>query len=116
MYDAAALNYHISEGMYQEVASTVTGRKFNTTIMIMLQTTPPYLPAVFWWTPEDLAISKHNYHQTMSVIKEAHDKGVFPGFDALAGPGDYGIIDTQLPSFAQKMVAPVYLEDGDQEE
>ena len=57
-YDCAKLKYELSEGMYQEVMSGITGRNFNVTIMIMLQTVEPYDVAVLFWSPDDLANGK----------------------------------------------------------
>ena len=57
-YNAAKLHYDLSEGMYQEVVSKVSGRDFNTTIMIMLQTVEPYGIAVLVWSAEDIEMGK----------------------------------------------------------
>ena len=111
LYDCAALKYQITEGMYSEVATHITGRKFNTVIMVVLQTVEPYLPMLLWWSAEDLALGKHQYHHTMYTIREAIDKGLFPGFDAQAEEGNYGIIDTELPSWAHSLTRPVNIED-----
>lgn len=109
--DCANYGYHIGEGMYQKVASHVTGRKFNATIMIMIQTEAPFLPAVFWWSPEDLHMGKLKYDQGMQTISEAVERGLFPGFEVHAESGDYGIIDMQLPSWIQRDLDPLDLED-----
>lgn len=69
-YDCAKLKYELSEGMYQEVMSSITGRKFNVTIMIMLQTVEPYDVAVLFWSPDDLANGKYKYHYALSIVKE----------------------------------------------
>jgi hypothetical protein len=111
IYDTAKFKYELSEGMYQDVVSHVTGRKFNVTIMIMLQTVPPYLPAVFWWGPEDLTNGKYKYRMAIDQAKECIDKGLYPGFDALAESGNYGIIDLNQPEWAKKPLHPVDMED-----
>lgn len=111
IYDSAKFTYELSEGMYQEVVSHVTGRMFNTTICIMLQTSPPYLPAVFWWNPEDLANGKYKYRHCLSVVKDCYDKRNFPGFDAMAQQGSYGIIEMNQPEWAKKIIAPVDIEE-----
>lgn len=110
-YDAAKYQYELSEGMYQKVVSEITGRKFNTTIMIMLQTVAPYLPAVFWWNPEDLANGKYKYRYALDTIKECQDKISWPGFDALSEYGNCGIIEMTLPEWSKKEMHPVDIED-----
>ncbi|MDX3913726.1 MULTISPECIES: PD-(D/E)XK nuclease-like domain-containing protein [Olivibacter] len=111
LYDSAKYKYELSEGMYQEVTSHVTGRKFNVTIMIVLQTVPPYLPAVFFWAPEDLENGKYKYRYALDTIRECVDKGLYPGFEALAESGHYGIIQMHQPEWATKLLHPVDLED-----
>lgn len=54
MANSAKLHYDLSEGMYQEVCSEVTGRDFNCTITIFLQTVAPFAIAVLVWEPEDI--------------------------------------------------------------
>lgn len=107
LYDAAKYQYELSEGMYQQVMSDITGRQFNCTIMIMLQTVPPFLPAVFWWNPEDLQNGKYKYRYALDTIKDCLDKGLFPGFEAMAESGNFGIINMQLPEWSKKLIAPI---------
>ena len=109
--DCASYGYHIGEGMYQKVASQITGRNFNVTIMVMLQTEAPYLPAVYWWSPEDLHLGKLKYDLGMITIAEAMERGIYPGFDAYAESGHQGIIQMHLPSWIQRDLDPVDLED-----
>lgn len=110
-YDCAKLKYELSEGMYQEVVSSVTGRKFNVTIMIMLQTVPPFDVAVLYWSPEDLSTGKYKYRYALSIVKDCFDKNMFPGFDAMAETDSRGIIDMQLPEWSQKMIHPVAIDE-----
>lgn len=106
-YDCAKFRYELSEGMYQEVMSHVTGRNFNTTIMIMLQTVQPYDVAVLYWQPDDLQNGKYKYRYALSIVKDCFDKKIFPGFDALAEDGACGIIDFSLPEWSKKILHPV---------
>lgn len=106
-YDCAKYKYELSEGMYQNVISDITGRKFNVTIMIMLQTVPPYDVAVLYWQPEDLENGKYKYKYALSIVKDCMDKGMYPGFDAMAEDGAYGIIDFFLPEWSKKILHPV---------
>lgn len=110
-YDSAKLKYELSEGMYQEVMSGITGRNFNVTIMIMLQTVEPYDVAVLFWSPDDLANGKYKYHYALSIVKDCFDKNWFPGYDAKAEDGARGIIDMQLPDWSKKLLHPVAIDD-----
>lgn len=110
-YDCAKLKYELSEGMYQEVMSSVTGRKFTVTIMIMLQTVEPYDVAVLFWSPDDLSNGKYKYHYALSIVKDCFDKKWFPGYDAKAEEGARGIIDMQLPDWSKKLLHPVAIDD-----
>lgn len=111
IYDAAKLKYELSEGMYQKVMSDITGRQFNCTIMIMLQTVPPYDVAVLWWSPDDIQLGKYKYEHAIMTVKECMDNGWFPGFDSLAESGSHGIIDMKLPEWSEKELHPVDMED-----
>ncbi len=111
-YDCAKHMYELSEGMYLEMASHITGRQFNTTIMIMLQTIPPYQPAVLFWSADDLQNGKYKYHQAMSIVKECFDKKSFQiGFDAKAPEGQCGIIDFELPEWSRREIYPTAIDD-----
>ena len=110
-YDCAKLKYELSEGMYQEVMSSITGRNFNVTIMIMLQTVEPYDVAVLFWSPDDLANGKYKYHYALSIVKDCFDKKWFPGYDAKAEEGARGVIDMQLPDWSKKLIHPVAIDD-----
>lgn len=110
-YDCAKLKYELSEGMYQEVMSSITGKNFNVTIMIMLQTVEPFDVAVLFWAPDDLANGKYKYHYALSIVKDCFDKNWFPGYDAKAEEGARGIIDMQLPEWSKKMLHPVAIDD-----
>lgn len=110
IYNAASLKYELSEGMYQQVMSDITGRQFNVTIMIMMQTVAPYDVAVLWWDAEDLQLGKYKYENAIQTVKECFDQNWFPGFDALAEKDNYGIIDMKLPEWSLKELAPVDVE------
>ena len=110
-YDCAKLKYELSEGMYQEVMSSITGRNFNVTIMIILQTVEPFDVAVLFWSPDDLANGKYKYHYALSIVKDCFEKKWFPGYDANAEEGARGIIDMQLPEWSKKMLHPVAIDD-----
>ena len=106
-YDAARLKYELTEGMYQEVMSNVTGRKFNVTITLMLQTVPPYDVAVLWWSPDDISLGKYKYRNAITTVAECFENKWFPGFDSHAEEGSCGIIDMKLPAWSEKELHPV---------
>jgi hypothetical protein len=105
-HQAAKMHYDLSEGMYQEVATQVTGRDFNTTIMIMLQTVAPFAVAVLVWSPEDIETGKHKYRTGINIAKEALDKNYFPGYDSFAESGNFGLIQMTLPRWNNKEFLP----------
>ncbi len=108
-YHTAKLHYELSEGMYQEVASQVTGRDFNTTIMIMLQTVAPYGVAVLVWNGEDIEIGKYKYHQALQTAYECELSGEYPTYDAFSEEGNHGLIDMKQPDWNSKELQPVDL-------
>ena len=105
-YQAAKMHYDLSEGMYQEVASKVTGRDFNCTIMIMLQTVAPYAVAVLVWSPEDIETGKHKYRVALDVAKNAITEQRYPGYDSFAETGDFGLIQMHLPQWNNQEFLP----------
>lgn len=110
-YQTAKLNYELSEGMYLEVASAVTGRDFRCTIMIMVQTVPPFGIAVFVWNPEDLEIGKYKYRQALQTVLECRESEKYPGYDAYAESGHRGLIAMKQPEWNAKELHPVDVED-----
>lgn len=109
MRDCAKYRYELAEGMYLKVASEVTGRKFTATVMIMAQTVMPYQVAAFYWDAEDLEIGKYKYAQAMDIVKQCMNAGLWPGFDAKAESGAYGIIQCKLPDYIKSELLPQYL-------
>lgn len=110
-YDAAKFQYQMAEGMYLDVASEVTGRKFNAVICVMLQTVEPFLPAVFMYSPEDLHVGKGRYRAAIDDVKTCIDSKSFPGFDANAEYGEMGIINLSLPEWSKRELKPVTIEN-----
>lgn len=109
--DTVRLNYGLSEGMYLDVASKVTGRDFRSTIMIMLQTTPPYGVAALVWSAEDLEIGKYRYRQALQTVAECKDSGLYPAYDAFAQSGNMGLIDMKQPGWNAKDLLPQDIEN-----
>lgn len=107
----AAYHYDLSEGMYQEVASKVTGRDFNCTIMIMCQTTAPFGVAILVWNAVDIEMGKYKFRTALDIAKKADAAGIYPGFDAFAEAGNFGLIDMQLPQWNNRELLPLELEN-----
>ncbi len=107
--DCAKYRYEVSEGMYLDVASHITGRHFSGTLMIVMQTTAPYQMFALWWDAEDLQIGKYKYYNAMQTIKECSESGVYKGFDSLAEEGCFGIIKGSLPSYIKRELPPQYV-------
>lgn len=109
MRDCAKFRYELAEGMYLKVASEITGRRFTATVMIMAQTVMPYQVAVFYWDAEDLEVGKYKYAQAMDIVKQCMAANSWPGFDAKAESGAYGIIQCKLPDYIKSELLPQYL-------
>lgn len=109
--DTARFQYELSEGMYQEVVSGITGENFDCTIMVMFQTVAPYQVAVLWWSPEDLQNGKYKYRYAVDTAKECLERNIFPGYESLAEEGNEGIILFNQPKWANKVLSPVELDN-----
>lgn len=109
--DAARYRYELSEGMYLDVASMVTGRQFTATIMIMVQTVIPFQIAVFYWSAEDLQVGKYKYRQAIDTVAECRSKGSYPGFEVNAAEGSLGMIEMKLPDWIKREVSPKYIDN-----
>lgn len=103
---AAKLHYDLSEGMYQEGATLATGRDFNTTIMVMLQTVAPFAIAILVWSAEDIEMGKHKYHTALNNAKDILEKGSNKGYDVFSQDGYYGLIQMMLPSWNNQEMLP----------
>lgn len=108
--DMASKDYGLSEGMYQDVATRATGRDFNCTIMIMVQTVAPYAVAALVWSGESIEVGKYKYRQALNIAKECRDKDKYPGYEAFAESGHYGLIDFDLPAWYKQEVEPQTIE------
>ena len=111
MYDSAQYKYELSEGMYLDVASKATGRKFTVVITVMLQTVAPFLPAVIFWNSENLASGKYKYYSALQTIADCEAKQVFPGFDAFAELGNYGVVECKQPDWTLRELLPTLIEE-----
>ncbi len=105
-YNAAKLHYDLTEGMYQEVISSVTGRDFNTTIMIMLQTVPPFGIAVLVWSADDIETGKYKFHTAIDIAKKCKEEDSYKGYESYAEDGNLGLINMQLPGWNNRELLP----------
>lgn len=113
LYDCASFKYHVKESFYQRVVSGVTGRDFSTTIMVVLQTVPPYLPYILILDDGDMEIARHEMETGLQIISEIETGGKMPvGFESYAEPDNGGIITPRLPEWISKGIHPTMLEDG----
>lgn len=112
MRDCAKFRYELSEGMYLKVASEITGRRFTGTVMIMAQTVIPYQVAVLYWDAEDLQIGKYKYAQALDIVAQCRAANHWPGFDAKAEAGAFGIIQAKLPGYIRSELLPQYLPES----
>lgn len=109
MRDAAKYRYELAEGMYLKVASEITGRKFTGTLMLVAQTVIPYQCALLWLDAEDLEIGKYKYQQAIDIVSQCRKADSWPGFEAYAEDGAYGIIQTRFPSWIKQELKPQYI-------
>lgn len=109
MRDAAKYRYELAEGMYLQVASHITGRKFTGTLMLIAQTVIPYQVALIWLDAEDLEIGKYKYAQAMETVRQAKAADSYPGFECYAEEGAYGIIQTRFPAYIKSEVKPQFI-------
>ena len=109
MRDAAKFRYELAEGMYLQVASEITGRKFTGTLMLVAQTCIPYQCALIWLDAEDLAIGKYKYNQAIDIVKQCKDTDNWPGFEAYAEEGASGIIQARFPAYIRSELKPQYI-------
>ncbi len=105
-HQAAKLHYDLSEGMYQEVVSKATGRDFNTTIMVMLQTVAPFAIAILVWSAEDIEMGKHKYHFALNNAKEIIEKQSVKGYEVFSEADNFGLIQMSLPTWNQQEFLP----------
>jgi PDDEXK-like domain of unknown function (DUF3799) len=107
--DVVNYKYDLTEGMYQQEISAITGIDFNATITIMIQTVAPYLTAVTWWQPEDLQAGKHKYQFVINKVSDCIKNNTWPGFETMAAAGNHGIIDMELPEWNRRILEPAIM-------
>jgi len=113
MRDAAKYRYELAEGMYLQVASQITGRKFTGTLMLVAQTVIPYQCFLLWLDAEDLAVGKYKYQQAIDIVKACRDSNSWPGFESFAEDDAHGIIKARFPGYIKAELKPQYIPDYD---
>lgn len=103
----ASLHYDLTEAMYLDIASKITGRNFNTCINIMLQTVEPYGVAVIVWSPEDLEVGHYKYQYAKTILERCEETGIYRSYDMFAEDGHMGMIQSKLPTWNQKVLLEV---------
>ena len=98
-YQCAKLNYPMKEAMYQEVASKVTGRNFDTTILLMMQSVPPYGVAMLVYSRDDIEAGHYRYMNAKQTAMECISKNRYPGYEVFAEEGNMGLIGLNMPEF-----------------
>lgn len=106
-HQAAKLHYDLSEGMYQDIATKCTGRDFNTTITVMLQTVAPFAIAILVWSAEDIEMGKHKYRYALLNAQEIIEKESVKGYEVFSEEDNLGLIQMLLPSWNQQEYLPV---------
>lgn len=109
MRDAAKYRYHMAEGMYLQVASEITGRKFTGTLMLVAQTVIPYQCFLLWFDAEDLSCGKYLYNQAIDIVKQCKDNNSWPGFESFAEEDAHGIIQAKFPAYIKSELKPQYI-------
>ena len=109
MRDAAKYRYELAEGMYLQVASEITGRKFTGTLMLIAQTVIPFQCALIWLDAEDLEIGKYKYQQAMETVRQAKESDCYPGFECYAEEGARGIIQARFPAYIKAELKPQFI-------
>lgn len=109
MRDAAKYRYELAEGMYLQVASEITGRKFTGTLMLIAQTVIPFQCALLWLDAEDLECGKYKYQQAIDIVKQCKDANNWPGFEAYAEDETNGIIRVHFPPYIKAELKPQYI-------
>ena len=109
MRDAAKFRYELAEGMYLQVASEITGRRFTGTLMLIAQTVIPFQCALLWLDAEDLECGKYKYQQAVDIVRQCKERDEWPGFEAYAEDGASGIIQVRFPSYIKNELKPQYI-------
>ena len=109
MRDAAKYRYELAEGMYLQVASEITGRRFTGTLMLVAQTCIPFQCFLLYFDAEDLACGKYKYQQAIDIVRQCKENDSWPGFESFAEDDAFGIIQAKFPSWIKSELKPQYI-------
>ena len=109
MRDAAKYRYELAEGMYLQVASEITGRKFTGTLMLVAQTCIPFQCFLLFFDAEDLACGKYKYQQAIDIVRQCKENDSWPGFETFAEDDAFGIIQAKFPAWIKSELKPQYI-------
>ena len=111
MRDAAKFRYELAEGMYLDVASAITGRKFSGTLMLVAQTCIPFQCFLVWLNAEDLECGKYKYRLAIDMVRECKEHNSWPGFEVYAEDGAHGILQLRFPGYIKQELNPASIPD-----
>ncbi len=94
--DMFSFGYDIKEAAYQRIVSHVTGKPFETTIMIVLSTAEPFNMGVFVLSNNDMKAGFERFATAVDHAKFCIAANDFPGWEIKAEAGDMGLIDLTL--------------------
>lgn len=92
---AKSLKYGLKEGLYKRVMDYVTGRNFIT-VMIGLQTTPPYDVFLLFWNAQTMDVVTKEAGYYLEILNDAFVNGNFLGMESKAEEGNRGVIEFDL--------------------
>lgn len=70
--------YDIQIFMYREGASIINGVAPDLCTSLVIEKTPPYEPAIFYWLKEDLAQAEYDYRNGLRKMRQCIDSGKWP--------------------------------------
>lgn len=95
--DCIKYQYELSEALYQDIASHITGREFDTTVMIIAQTVAPYHVYVSVWEDSAIQYGRENYLYNLDIIKDCFENDYFPAMEAKAPIDNGGFFQLSYP-------------------
>lgn len=102
VYDFTQYDYDLSDGMYMETISEVTGREFRSIVTIMCQTVEPYGVAVFFTSSEDRELGRQLFFRSLDILENTIEKQIWDGYDIYAPRDNHGVIELVQPWWAMK--------------
>lgn len=79
--------YHISAAHYLTGDSVLMGTDHRQFIFACVESSPPYLPALYVLNEEDLQLGEWQRKKAMSIIKQCTDSGEWPSYNSSIATG-----------------------------